>query len=116
MYPSGQWRGYWEQPGYGRQFMNDFTLRFADGQIKGSGQDMVGLFVIEGEYDQGHIHFVKQYLGRHHVIYSGQYDGEGVIHGTYLVEESGYTGPFALSPVPPKISPDAPIQEIRPCG
>ncbi len=35
MYPSGVWRGYWEQPMLGRQAMSDFTLRFGDGVVEG---------------------------------------------------------------------------------
>src|SRR5215210_7366287 len=102
MFPSGLWRGYWEQPVFGRQFMDDFTLRFADGQITGSGRDIVGLFVIRGQYQGGSLEFVKQYVGKHKVVYTGTYDGEGSIHGTWVIPEGIFTttGPFSLSPSP----------------
>lgn len=112
MYPSGLWRGFWEQQFYGRQFMEDFTLRFNDGVITGGGRDIIGIFVIKGEYETGKISFVKQYIGRHQVIYTGQYDGEGSIHGTWVIPGEG-TGPFSLSPSPYQAKPDDPIQEIN---
>lgn len=111
MYPSGLWRGFWEQQFYGRQFMEDFTLRFADGIVSGGGKDIIGLFVVKGEYTDGQINFVKQYVGRHKVIYTGQYDGEGSIHGTWVIP-GDTKGPFSLSPSPYQSKPDDPIQEI----
>ena len=113
MYPSGLWRGYWEQPFWGRQTMSDFMLKFKDGVVVGGGRDVVGSFVIKGEYQGIKLTFVKQYLGKHQVIYSGEYDGEGTIHGHWHIPGNAM-GPFALSPVPPKVSQDAPIQEIGP--
>lgn len=112
MLPSGLWRGFWEQPYFGRQFMEDFTLRFANGVVSGGGHDIIGLFVIKGEYNQGELSFVKQYIGKHQVIYTGKYDGEGSIHGTWAITGNS-TGPFSLSPSPYQSNPDAPIQEIK---
>ncbi|MFT3880217.1 MAG: hypothetical protein QM703_11220 [Gemmatales bacterium] len=111
MLPSGLWRGFWEQPYFGRQFMEDFTLKFNDGVVSGGGKDIIGLFVIKGEYEAGKLSFVKQYIGKHKVIYSGQYDGEGSIHGTWVIP-GDLTGPFSLSPSPYQAKPDDPIQEI----
>ena len=112
MYPSGLWRGYWEQPIYGRQLMNDFTLRFADGVVEGEGRDIVGRFIIAGTYDdRGAVVLVKQYLGRHRVYYRGAYDGEGIIFGTWSIGEF-WSGPFALSPVRSPLAGDAPIRDI----
>ena len=112
MYPSGVWRGYWEQPVFGRQPMNDFLLRFADGVVEGEGRDIVGRFTFRGTYDdQGNVVLVKQYIGRHRVLYRGRYDGEGAIHGTWSIGEA-WSGPFALSPVRPSPGPDSPIQDI----
>jgi hypothetical protein len=113
MYPSGLWRGYWEQPLWGRQFMDDFTLKFHDGVVSGGGRDVIGLFLIKGEYQGTHVSFVKQYVGKHKVVYAGEYDGEGTIHGRWHILGNG-AGPFALSPTPPKSRQDAPIQEIAP--
>lgn len=112
MYPSGTWRGYWEQQLWGRQPMGPLVLRFADGRIEGEGRDVIGPFVFEGEYDaQGAIRMVKQYLGRHQVIYTGTYDGEGTIFGRWSIPPF-WSGPFALSPVVGRAPPDAPIEEF----
>src|SRR5579864_828092 len=42
MYPSGAWRGYWQQEIFGRQTMHDLTLRFKGGRIDGEGYDCIG--------------------------------------------------------------------------
>jgi hypothetical protein len=112
MYPSGTWRGYWEQTFFGRQPMGPLVLRFQDGRIEGEGRDVIGPFTFEGEYDeQGAIHMVKQYLGRHQVRYHGSYDGEGTIFGKWSIPPLS-SGPFALSPVFGKPAADAPIEEL----
>ena len=111
MYPSGPWRGYWEQPIFGRQPMNDFNLRFAGGAVEGEGRDVVGRFTVRGGYDdRGNVVLVKQYVGRHRVHYHGVYDGEGTIFGTWKIGDR-WSGPFALSPVR-GAAPDLPIQDI----
>ena len=112
MYPSGTWRGYWEQEVYGRQPMGPLRLRFADGRIEGEGRDIIGPFTFEGEYDdRGRIHMVKQYLGLHRVLYEGSYDGEGTIFGQWSIPPF-WSGSFALSPVAGKPPPDAPIESL----
>ena len=99
MFPSGRWRGFWEQPGFGRQPMHELVLRFAEGQIEGQGHDVVGPFVFGGSYDRaGRIHLIKQYIGRHQVLYLGEPDGEGAIVGRWTLTEQ-LNGPFALSPL-----------------
>ncbi len=112
MYPSGRWDGFWVQSHCGRQAMSAFALRFADGRATGEGRDRVGVFTFEGEYHEttGAVRLVKQYIGKHQVLYVGQPDGEGSIAGTwYLVGDSG---PFLMRPVVAKPSGDEPIQEI----
>jgi hypothetical protein len=112
MYPSGTWRGYWEQEVWGRQPMGPLVLRFADGRIEGEGRDVIGPFVFEGEYDDhGSIRMIKQYLGRHQVLYQGTYDGEGTIFGRWSITPF-WSGPFALSPVVGKPPADAPIESL----
>jgi hypothetical protein len=109
MYLSGKWRGWWQQPGFGRQPMEEFELRFADGVIQGRGRDVVGAFVFKGTYDeQGTVRLLKQYLGKHRVLYEGSYDGEGTIAGTWVIPPA-WSGPFALSPVIDRPTPDAHI-------
>ena len=81
MYPSGQWEGFWQQQGMGRQSMTAFLLRFEAGEVSGEGRDVVGPFQFTGAYDTrtGTVALMKQYLGKHRVVYRGQPDGEGCI-------------------------------------
>lgn len=97
MYPSGAWKGYWEQDGY-RGTMHPLEFHFAAGRVTGSGYDVVGRFTFSGTYDDsGHVSMVKHYIGAHQVIYEGTWDGEGTIFGQWTI--SGvWSGPFALSP------------------
>ena len=112
MYPSGSWRGYWEQAGFGRQAMHDLVLQFAGGQIMGAGRDCVGQFTFSGNYDdRGAVTLVKQYLGRHRVHYQGNYDGEGTIFGRWSIYDVSW-GPFALSPVDFEVPADTAIVTI----
>jgi hypothetical protein len=118
MYPSGAWRGYWEQEVFGRQSMEGLTLSFAEGVITGHGTDIIGPFVFRGSYDAaGSVSLTKHYLGKHSVHYQGVYDGEGTIHGIWSIPPY-WQGKFALMPdfrgeVSEAIA-EAPIHEIRP--
>lgn len=124
MYPSGVWRGYWEQEVYGRQPMEDFYLKFSNGEVTGQGVDVVGRFIFSGEYDTntGRVLMVKQYLEKHQVLYDGTPDGEGCIHGRWTVVtrvclddrvlEYVSTGPFLLQPVLGRATGEEPIFEI----
>jgi hypothetical protein len=113
MYPSGRWDGFWVQEYFGRQPMTPFSLRFADGVVTGEGRDVIGRFTFAGEYDQttGAVRLVKQYLGKHRVLYVGHPDGEGSIQGTWSIGEY-CRGPFLLRPRIAKPKGDEPIQEI----
>jgi hypothetical protein len=112
MFPSGVWRGYWEQTGFGRQLMGPLELHFADGKISGQGNDCIGPFTFSGRYDkEGRVTLIKQYLGRHQVLYQGQHDGEGTIFGQWTIGQYDF-GPFALTPDHTRPPPDAPIQEL----
>lgn len=113
MYPSGTWNGHWEQPGYGRQPMHDFVLRFSGREITGEGRDLVGPFTIYGACDEhGAVKFVKQYTGKHAVRYEGLHDGEGTIFGKWIIPPA-WSGTFALKPVHSKTDPNLPIHEIK---
>ena len=114
MYPSGAWRGYWEQRGWGRQPMDDLVLFFSGGTVRGEGRDVIGRFTFAGTYDsQGHVALTKQYLGRHRVHYQGTYDSEGTIFGHWSIGPQ-LSGRFALSPVAEMDVADEPIHEIVP--
>ena len=112
MYPSGAWKGFWDQDFFGRQEMRGLVLRFAGGAVEGEGRDVVGRFTFRGRYDdQGHVSLVKQYVGRHQVLYEGRYDGEGTIFGQWSIGEL-WRGKFALSPVRARPDADAPIEPL----
>lgn len=113
MYPSGRWDGFWVQAHLGRQPMTPFSLHFTNGRITGEGRDVVGRFTFEGSYDSrtGAVRMLKQYVGKHWVLYEGEPDGEGSIQGTWSIGED-YTGAFLLRPRLAKPTGDEPIQEI----
>jgi hypothetical protein len=114
MYPSGAWRGYWEQQGWGRQSMDPLILHFHDGAISGEGRDVIGAFSFHGSYDdRGNVTLTKQYVGRHSVLYQGSYDGEGTIFGRWSIAPY-WSGPFALSPVTGQELAEEPIYELKP--
>ncbi len=112
MYPSGTWRGHWDQQGWGRQPMGPLTLRFENGRIEGEGRDVIGPFTFEGAYDdRGTIRMVKQYIDQHQVHYQGVYDGEGMIFGQWSIPPF-QSGSFALSPVASRPPTDTPIEDL----
>ncbi len=114
MYPSGRWDGFWEQAGYGRQAMTPFYLTFAAGHVTGEGKDIISRFLFRGTVDAatGRVRMVKQYVGRHAVLYEGGPDGEGCILGTWRIGDD-WTGPFLMRPVLERPRGDEPIGEIR---
>jgi hypothetical protein len=72
------------------------VLRLGDGQIGGEGDDCIGPFSFSGHYDErGNVVMVKQYVGRHQVLYEGTYDGEGTIFGHWSIS-SPWSGSFAM--------------------
>lgn len=97
MYPSGPWRGFWDQVAYGRQSMRELVLRFSSSRVEGTGVDVIGPFTFDGTYDSnGTVNLVKRYP-HHTVTYQGQYDGEGTIYGEWSI--GAYArGKFALTP------------------
>lgn len=113
MYPSGMWDGFWVQEEWGRQPMTAFALRFANGTVTGEGRDVIGRFSVAGTYNEttGEIRLVKQYIGKHAVLYMGRPDGEGSIQGTWHTGPDN-SGPFLLRPSLAKPSGSEPIQEI----
>lgn len=79
-----QCEGWWEQRSYGRQSMEELRLSFSQGQIQGSGTDIIGPFTFSGIIaENGAVAMRKQYVGQHVVDYPGSYDGEGVLSGQW---------------------------------
>jgi len=113
-----KWSGWWEQRVLGRQKMRNLVLDVdPDGAVIGSGEDCVGPFTFDGQFrTDGTVSLVKQYLGRHQVIYEGCNSGEGVF-GIWHIPGlwSGYhTGNFALRPRPDGSAECDEIQELVP--
>ena len=121
MYPSGTWRGFWDQRAFGRQEMSAFELHFQpNGQARGQGIDMVGPFTFAGSAYPvtGLVTLVKQYLGKHTVKYVGQPDGEGCILGAWTIDYRAHgatyhdTGAFLMKPDLPPPTGDEPIVRL----
>ena len=79
-FPSGRWKGYFLQPhaNAGRCWMQLY-IEFFDGRLHGQGSDIVGAFVIKGEYalDTGGVRFQKHYP-QYFVYYDGKHSGKAI--------------------------------------
>lgn len=74
--------GWWEQDGLGRQTMKSLSICFDLSHFSGSGHDIIGPFRLTGRIERdGSVTIDKAYLGKHHVEYIGEYDGEGTFFG-----------------------------------
>ncbi len=81
--------------------MDDLRIEFDHSRVVGSGTDMIAPFTLTGKLrPDGTVEIVKQYVGRHTVLYVGQYDGEGTFHGTWDIE--GYRGQWSIKVVAPE--------------
>ena len=82
--PHSPCEGWWEQRWFGRRPMEHLRLAFAHPRIEGSGDDVIGPFVLDGVITVGGgVSLQKTYVGKHDVIYDGHYDGEGRMWGTW---------------------------------
>jgi hypothetical protein len=67
--------------------MGDLSIDFLGGRIRGRGRDIIGDFSMSGTMESdGCVRIVKQYTEQHHVVYIGNYDGEGTLFGTWLID------------------------------
>ena len=82
--------GWWEQRGLGRQPMSNLIVDFANGELQGTGEDVVGRFVLNGRIEGEQLFIRKQYLGQHSIDYHGTTNGEGVYFGEWGYD--GFTG------------------------
>lgn len=88
--PLARCEGWWEQDGYGRQPMEELRIAFDGRNLRGSGVDFVGPFTLEGTVSEaGIVAILKQYLGRHQVVYIGRSDGEGTFTGIWRIGALG---------------------------
>lgn len=58
----------------------ELLLSFHGGAVFGEGRDVVGAFVLQGDYDlaDGKCRWTKSYIGRHDVLYRGFNEGKGI--------------------------------------
>ena len=79
-FPSGPWTGFYLQCWLPGRHMMMIDLTFGRGQLQAKGSDRVGPFTFHGDYDlaDGKCRWVKQYLGRHRVTYTGINQGQGI--------------------------------------
>jgi hypothetical protein len=113
---TGRWRGWWEQAGIGRRPMYNLTLHMDGGVIEGEGEDCIGPFTFRGHYDAaGNVEMVKQYIGKHRLLYAGTYDDEGGISGRWIYAER-WTGPFALRLEAADVDAELEVETIRAGG
>ena len=86
--------GWWEQSG-SREEMEGLLMNVDGENISGSGYDVIGTFTFTGTVDENNeVVMIKEYLGKHRVLYKGEYDGKELIWGIWLI---GYwTGPWEI--------------------
>lgn len=102
--PSGNWSGFYLEAHRPRKGWMHLHLLFENGQMKGEGTDYVGPWTLEGNYhahdtvNQGAVHcrWIKTYVGRHRVIYEGNYGQEGIV-GQWRIPNTN-TGNFQIWP------------------
>jgi hypothetical protein len=58
----------------------ELQLSFRRGLMSGEGRDMIGEFLIRGQYsvDNGKCRWTKTYIGKHDVAYNGYNEGRGI--------------------------------------
>lgn len=97
-FPSGPWVGFYTYATLTRKYLMDLILEFKNGVMTGEGADGIGNFVISGKYStqNGECSWVKQYVGRHAVEYTGFREGKG-IWGTWKIGPG--TGGFHIWPL-----------------
>ena len=89
--PTGQWNGFYLENHQPRRGWMHLYLSFADGKIKGEGTDYVGPWVAHGDYETkaGLCSWVKQYVGKHQVIYTGKIGDNGILGHWEITPNTG---------------------------
>lgn len=79
--PTGEWSGFYLESHQPKRGWMHLYLTFAEGKINGEGTDYVGPWVSQGSYDleAGTCTLVKQYMGKHQVVYSGKIGENGIM-------------------------------------
>ena len=78
-FPSGPWTGFYSYTPQQKHRM-DLDLTFANGNLSGTGNDDVGLFLVKGRYDEAgcECYWTKTYIRAHDVFYRGYREGKGI--------------------------------------
>lgn len=100
-FPSGPWTGYWAQPPVRQRGIMEMLLTFNGGALTGCGRDPIGNFLFRGRYDvlSGECQWIKCYLGKHDVQYTGKTQGKGIVGHWEIRESYGVlAGRFAIWP------------------
>jgi hypothetical protein len=79
-WPTGEWNGFYLEPHQPKKGWMHLYLSFDQGTIAGEGTDYVGPWTVRGSYDRdsGACSWVKQYLGKHQVVYRGIAGQQGI--------------------------------------
>ena len=86
--------GWWEQSGR-REEMEGLRMTISGNQLSGSGYDVIGPFTFDGTLDENNdVRMIKEYLGKHRVLYKGEYDGKDLMWGIWMIGFS--TGPWEI--------------------
>lgn len=97
------WKGWYEQHGSKHNMsFKDFQID-DEGIIAGEGNDEVGDFSIKGEIqDDGALKFTKTYIGKHSIVYTGQFDDD-FIKGKWVIDKPNFNanGNFELEQIAP---------------
>jgi hypothetical protein len=117
-FPSGKWVGFFLDRRLPGRHQMELLLTFASGRMSGEGRDRVGKFTIEGSYEvtDGKCRWVKRYVGKHAVHYTGFNEGKG-IWGTWELRWDGatFSGGFHIwpegmaDPTQPRLAEEADI-------
>lgn len=100
-FPTGEWAGFFVQPGSPQRHSMQLSLQFAQAGISGDGDDPVGKFTIMGSYDvaSGECTWAKHYIGQHDVAYTGKAGQQGIVGQWRIPRQPNFwSGPFLIWP------------------
>lgn len=96
--PTGQWNGFYIESQISQRGWMHQYLEFAENKMTGEGTDRVGPWTLTGilDPDSQQASWVKSYVGKHDVNYSGKISDKGIV-GVWDIR--GVTdGPFHIWP------------------
>ena len=105
-FPSGEWVGFYVYSGHPRRYLMDLILEFRGGIISGEGSDGIGSFAIDGDYSESsrECSWVKTYVRKHSVSYSGYREGKGIWGTWNIMHERGGFQIWPIGSQPPSNS------------